>query len=250
MCVHASAPIAFAPVWWEHLDQGEEPKCVHRRKATAISPYRKPERARRRKLLRTKRCGKTGFAYFTVHRITCFQTSFFFCMNRIPVFSVNFSEHLTKSREKRWHRSKAPCQMYQYALIDSSTGLGSTLYPSFLSNSLFSGGGKTPPPLTIINMVKNILSTKKCSLPFAKHLTSFFNSEKNLKNKLLKYLLFFSFSSLFNFLQVVLCYSWQGAFDEGVIGMFANWKVGSLAWKQETVTIPFCPILIWWEFSA
>lgn len=199
MCARASAPIAlllFGGNTWIKEKSPSVSVGGRRLPSALIGNQREHEEE---SCSERNAVGKQASHISRFTELHVFKLLFSSAWTEFLVFSANFNEHLTKSREKGWHRSKAPCQMYQYALIDSSTGLGSTLYPSFLSNSLFSGGGKSPPPLTIINMVKNILSIKNCSLPFAKTFNKLFNSEKNLKNKLLKYLLFFLFHHFLTF---------------------------------------------------
>lgn len=127
--------IAFAPVWWERSDDGEEPKRVRRRKATALSlrPLSATRESTKKQAAQNEKPWENRLRVFHGAQNYVFSTFFFFCANRILGFSANFNEHLTKSREKKCRKSKALCQMYEYFFIDSSTDLGSTLYPSFLS---------------------------------------------------------------------------------------------------------------------
>lgn len=136
MCLFIRAPlIAFAPVWWERRDEGEEPKRVRRRKATAFSlqPLSATGASMKQQAAQNGKLRKNRLHVFHGSQNYVFSNVFFFRMSRILGFSANFNEHLTKSREKKRRKSKALCQMYQYGLIDSSADIGSTLHPSFLS---------------------------------------------------------------------------------------------------------------------
>ncbi|KAM6188247.1 uncharacterized protein WM294_016023 [Sarcoramphus papa] len=97
--------ITFAPVW-ECSDEGEEPKCVRRRKATAISlqPLSETRENMKKKAAQNEKLQENRLHVFHGSQNYMFSNFFFFCMNRIPGFSANFNEHLTKSREKRRHK--------------------------------------------------------------------------------------------------------------------------------------------------
>ncbi|KAM6187553.1 uncharacterized protein WM294_016712 [Sarcoramphus papa] len=99
--------ITFAPVW-ERSDEGEEPKCVRRRKATAISlqPLSETRENMKKKAAQNEKLQENRLHVFHGSQNYMFSNFFFFCMNRIPGFSANFNEHLTKSREKRRHKSQ------------------------------------------------------------------------------------------------------------------------------------------------